>query len=78
VDPFTCYPVSDGHPYNGKIVGWAILRDGKIHASGALDGAQAKVLAKYPGAKFIKNYVVLSPEELRVLASSQEAADDSG
>jgi len=49
---FHLYSISDGHPYNGKTIGWCAVGMGKAWASAFKSTTEEKVLKKFPDAEF--------------------------
>jgi hypothetical protein len=45
----TTHAISDGHPYNGKTVGWAVAGEGQVFIAPFLTTAMDKARAAFPG-----------------------------
>jgi hypothetical protein len=46
---FTCHAVSDGHPFNGKTIGWAVAGHGRVFVAPFLSQAREEAARNFPG-----------------------------
>ena len=72
---FTCYRVTDGHPYNGKTIGWAVVGNGTSFLAGFLTTAQDKARKAFPDVKLKfqeeEGFSILEGEE-KILAFGRD------
>lgn len=63
---FVCHPLSDGHPYNGRSIGWCSVGEGRFFVAPYLSTVKEKVVKVFPEASFTEG-PCLEPEEAEAL-----------